>query len=119
MPTSRSEANKYVLQGEYAIMDLLPKPKLHIIAEHACFRLDEVLSLHMALGRSMEFTVIPWEEEDLGEQALCITDKIHGCEAMDELLILMDALNSEVEGPVLPSYRSYFTTWHDTFCVLM
>lgn len=35
VPTCKSDANKYVLKGEYTIMDLLLRPKLHIISKHA------------------------------------------------------------------------------------
>ena len=72
VPTSQADANRYVLKGEFAIMDLLPKPKLHIIAEHACFCLDDVISLHLALGQSIKFTVIPWPELNMGERTLRI-----------------------------------------------
>ena len=32
VPTCNTDANRYILKGEFAIMDLLPKPKMHIIA---------------------------------------------------------------------------------------
>ena len=59
IPTDSQTANKYVLKGKYSIMENLPRPKAHTIAGHACFRVADVLSLHMAFGRSVEFTVIP------------------------------------------------------------
>lgn len=79
VPILKLDANIFVLKGEFAIMDLLLQPKLHIISGHACFRIDDIVSLHMALGRSIEFTVIPYSEPELCKRELRIRDEIHGC----------------------------------------
>ena len=68
----------------------------------------------MALGRSIEFTVVPYPEFERNEQQLRIRDKIHGSEAMDELLGLMQTVH-EANPAMDGSYLGYFTTWHDTF----
>ena len=68
----------------------------------------------MALGRSIEFTVVPYPEFERNEQQLRIRDKIHGSEAMDELLGLMQTVH-ETNPAMDGSYLGYFTTWHDTF----
>jgi hypothetical protein len=115
VPTCKSDANRYVLKGEYAIMDLLPRPQMHVIAEHACFRLDEVLRLHLAMGRSIEFTVIPFPEPQFGEREMRTREEIHGCEAMDELLLSMNELNHNGRTDSSQSYFGYFTDWHDAF----
>ena len=62
IPTDGRIANKYMLKGNYAIMENLPRPKTYEIEGHACFRVADVSSLHMALSRSMEFTVVPAKE---------------------------------------------------------
>ena len=93
IPTDSKTANKYALKGKYAIMDNLHRPKTYEIAGHACFQVADVLSLHMALGRSMEFTVMPASEAVDENRPSRIRDEIHGCEAMDELLSLMNELN--------------------------
>ena len=60
IPTSPESADRYVLRGQYAIMDLLPRPKLYEIAGHVCFKIKDIIALHMALGHSIEFTVVPY-----------------------------------------------------------
>ena len=95
-------------------MDLLPRPKLHEIAGHACFKIKGILALYMALGRSIEFTVVPHPEFQRNERPLRIMDKIHCSEAMDELLRLMQTVH-ETNTAMDASYLGFFTTWHDTF----
>ena len=114
IPTDSRTANKYVLKGKYAIMDNLPRPKTYLIAGHACFRVADVLSLHMALGRSMEFTVIPASEAIDENRPARIREEIHGCEAMDELLSLMNTLNWDDKDPS-DSFFGYTIPWHDAF----
>ena len=58
VPTTQLDANKFVLMDQYAIMDLLPRPKVYQIPVHACFQITDVISLHTATERSFEFAVI-------------------------------------------------------------
>ena len=63
IPTSAKDANKRCLKGEHAIIDLMPHPKLHMIAGHPCYRIDDVMLMHMALQRSVESAEIPRPEQ--------------------------------------------------------
>ena len=113
VPTTQSDTDKFVLRGQYVIMDLLPRPKVYQIAGHACFQITDVLSLHMATARSFEFTVIPHANFDRNDQEPRIRHAIHGAPAMDKLLKVMYELH-EGEWDLCESFFGYFTTWHDT-----
>ena len=89
-------------------MDLLPRPKLYEIAGP-----KDILALHMALGRSIEFTVVLYPEFERNKQQLRIRDEIHGSEAMNELLRLMQTVH-DTNPAMDASYLGYFTTWHMT-----
>ena len=114
IPKSGKEADRHCLKGKYAIVDLMPRPKLHVIAGHPCYRIADVISMHMALQRSIEFTEIPFPEPELGRSETVIEDEIHGCLAMKELLELMKGMESNATTNQ-PTYYGYFTTWHDAF----
>ena len=83
IPMTDRDADRVCLRGEFAIVDLMPKPKLHYIAGHPCYRIDDVISIHMALQRSVEFTETPSPEPELGRDDKRIFDNLHGCPAME------------------------------------
>ena len=93
-------------------MENFPRPKTYEIAGHACFRVANVLSLHMALSQSIEFTVVPASEAIDENRPTRIRDEIHGYEAMDKLLSLMKKLNWDDMDPS-KSFFGYVTPWHD------
>ena len=64
VPTSTSDAEATFLSGKRAIYKNMPSPKVHIIDQHACFKLTDLISLHLAKGRDAEYTSIPNPEED-------------------------------------------------------
>ena len=68
----------------------------------------------MALGCSIKLTVTPYQEFERNEQQMRMRDKIHGSEAIDELLALLKTLQ-ETNPALAASFLGYFTTWHDTF----
>ena len=43
IPMTDREADRACLNGEFAIVDLMPKPKLHFIAGHPCYRINDVV----------------------------------------------------------------------------
>ena len=114
VPTTRSDADNFMLRGQYAIMDLLPWPKVYQIAGYACFQITDVLPLHMATAPSFEFTVIPHAEFDRNDQELRIRHKILGAPVMDKLLDLVYELH-EGEWDLCESFFSNFAIWNNTF----
>ena len=93
VPTTQLDSDKFVLRRQYAIIDILLRPKLYQIAGHACFQITDVSSLHMATIHSFEFTVIPHAGFDRTDQELRIRHEIHGAPAMDKLLEVMYELH--------------------------
>ena len=87
----------------------LPHPKVHFLDGHACFNISDVISLHLAQGRGVQFTETPTVEDDRTEPR--IKTEIHGCKAMDELLDQMRT-PCDVERS---TFFGYVTTWSDTF----
>ena len=62
----------------------------------------------------MEFTVVPAKKAIDENRPARIRDEIHGCEAMDELLSLMNELNWDGMDPS-ESFFGYVIPWHDAF----
>jgi hypothetical protein len=76
--------------------------QFHDVGGHACMRIGDIISHHLAMGRGFEFTETPTKRETYG---------IHGCKAMDELLDIMKDLDPVDE----PTYYGWITTWSDSF----
>ena len=114
VPTTWSDTDKFESREHYAIMDLLPRPKVFQIAGHACFWITDVLSLHMVTARPFEVTVIPHAKFDRNNRELRIRHKIHGAPAMNKLLEVIYEMH-EGEWDLCESFFGYFTTWHDAF----
>ena len=98
------------LGGHYGIFNNLPSPNTHIIGDHACMKISDVLKQHLALGRQIMYTESP--STNANNPGTRIYSGIHGCEATDDLIESMKAYpNSEKRG----IHYAWLTTWSDSF----
>ena len=111
IPKNNKEAEATFLSGKRAIYNNILSPEVHVIDKHACFKLTDVISLHLAEGRDVEYTEIPHAET--GRSELRLKREIHGCQAMNDILDLMKIFDEVMDTQ--PTYYGYFTTWSDTF----
>ena len=109
VPINQKQANRAFLRGRKSVYENLPHPKVHYEGGHACFKISDVIALHLAQGRGVQFTETPTVEDDRTE--VRIKTKIHGCEAMTELLAKMRTPDDVHKS----TFFGYVTTWSDTF----
>ena len=110
LPDSKINACRDFLGGQYGIFNNLPSPNTHIIGDHACMKISDVLKQHLALGRKIMYTESP--STNPNNPGTRIYNGIHGCEATDDLIQSMKAYpNSENQG----IHYAWLTTWSDSF----
>ena len=80
LPKSKRDADRQFLTGQFGIFKNLPCPTVHIVGDHACMTLKDVLAHHLALARRIQFTESP---SCLNKNEVeRVYDGIHGCQAM-------------------------------------
>ena len=84
VPRNQKQANSVFLRGSKSVYENLPHPKVHFEGGHVCFKNNDVIALHLAQGRGVQFTETPTVEDDRTKAR--IETGIHGCKAMTELL---------------------------------
>jgi len=114
IPRNHNDAVRSCLGGQYGIFNNLPCPSVHHIGGHACMKIGDIISQHMAIGRGFLFTVSPSTstDNDINNGQSRIYEGIHGCIAMSELIESMQNAN---EDGTENSYYGWITTWSDSF----
>ena len=103
VPTNSITSDRVFMRGEHGVFNNLPCPSIHDVQGHVCFRIDDIISHHLALGRDIDFT--------RGPGISLNRTKMHDTVAMWELLRELrsdDDNDSQI-------YYGYFTTWSDSF----
>ena len=105
VPRNLPTSERVFTRGEFGVFNNLPCPSTHEVQGHVCFRIEDIILHHLALGRDIDFTKGPGISLKRG--------KMHDTIAMQELLHEMISMNDE-HGEEHTFY-GYFTTWSDSF----
>ena len=98
LPNSKRDTDRQFLTGQFGIFKNLPCPTVHIVGDHTCMTLKDVLAHHLALARRIQFTESPSGVND--NEVGRVYDGIHGCQAMEELLHKMKGYPNADNRPI-------------------
>ena len=59
VPQNSVTSDRVFTRGEFGVFNNLRCPLTHEVEGHVCFRIEDVISHHLALGRDIDFTKGP------------------------------------------------------------